>query len=255
MEHVGQGFVELAEAGILDGPVAEETVRRSLRPLLDAGADRIVLVLRTHYPFLRNVIQRVAGPDVRIIDPAPAVARHLVDVMREEGLPLSEAATPAGPATGRAALQANLASSLSPQATTPPPNGSSTSFLRRTASATAGNNHHNRQQKATAKTHRKWNQTTESTSKTSPTAQTSTRRRLGKILLRNRAGRTTHRGLQHVLQKSTGEQQVGCGERHTKEAIECIIENLGARREPEFYEKVPPWRGICRNSASTSPPP
>ena len=100
VEHVGQGFVELAEAGILDGPVAEETVRRSLRPLLDAGADRIVLGC-THYPFLRNVIQRVAGPDVRIIDPAPAVARHLVDVMREEGLPLSEAATPAGPATGK----------------------------------------------------------------------------------------------------------------------------------------------------------
>ncbi|MBS7292072.1 MAG: glutamate racemase [Bacteroidales bacterium] len=100
VEHVGQGFVELAEAGILDGPVAEETVRRSLRPLLDAGADRIVLGC-THYPFLRNVIQRVAGPDVRIIDPAPAVARHLVDVMREEGLPLSEAATPAGLATGK----------------------------------------------------------------------------------------------------------------------------------------------------------
>ena len=99
VEHVGQGFVELVEAGILDGPVAEETVRRSLRPLLDAGADRIVLGC-THYPFLRNVIQRVAGSDVRIIDPAPAVARHLVDVMREEGLPLSEAATPAGPATG-----------------------------------------------------------------------------------------------------------------------------------------------------------
>lgn len=100
VEHVGQGFVELVEAGILDGPVAEETVRRSLRPLLDAGADRIVLGC-THYPFLRNVIQRIAGPDVRIIDPAPAVARHLVDVMGEEGLPLSEAATPAGLATGK----------------------------------------------------------------------------------------------------------------------------------------------------------
>ena len=81
VEHVGQGFVELVEAGILDGPVAEETVRRSLRPLLDAGADRIVLGC-THYPFLRNVIQRVAGPDVRIIDPAPAVARHCLSSRR-----------------------------------------------------------------------------------------------------------------------------------------------------------------------------
>ena len=85
VEHVGQGFVELVENGILDGPVAEETVRKSLQPLLEAGADRIVLGC-THYPFLRKVIQRVAGPDVTIIDPAPAVARHLLDVMREEGL-------------------------------------------------------------------------------------------------------------------------------------------------------------------------
>ena len=43
VEHVGQGFVELVERGILDGPEAEETVKASLQPLLDAGADRIVL--------------------------------------------------------------------------------------------------------------------------------------------------------------------------------------------------------------------
>ena len=90
VEHVGQGFVELVENGILDGPQAEETVRKSLQPLLDAGADRIVLGC-THYPFLRNVIQRIAGPDVQIIDPAPAVAKHLIEVMKEEGLPASVA--------------------------------------------------------------------------------------------------------------------------------------------------------------------
>lgn len=103
VEHVGQGFVELVENGILDGQRAEETVRNSLQPLLDAGADRIVLGC-THYPFLRDVIQRVAGPGVQIIDPAPAVARHLIDVMKEEGLlsPVAEpdspvASTPAAP--------------------------------------------------------------------------------------------------------------------------------------------------------------
>ncbi len=92
VEHVGQGFVEIVENGILDGPLAEETVRKSLQPLLDAGADRIVLGC-THYPFLRSVIQRVVGPDVQIIDPAPAVAKHLVEVMKEEGLLSSVAST------------------------------------------------------------------------------------------------------------------------------------------------------------------
>ncbi|MBQ0096592.1 MAG: glutamate racemase [Bacteroidales bacterium] len=76
VEHVGQGFVELVEKGILDGPEAEATVRASVTPLLDAGADTIVLGC-THYPFLEPVIRRVAGPDVEIINPAPAVARQV----------------------------------------------------------------------------------------------------------------------------------------------------------------------------------
>lgn len=101
VELVGQGFVELVENGILDGQQAEETVRKSLQPLLDAGADRIVLGC-THYPFLRDVIQRVAGPDVQIIDPAPAVARHLIEVMKEEGLLVSGDVASTGSATTRA---------------------------------------------------------------------------------------------------------------------------------------------------------
>lgn len=84
-ERVGQGFVELVERGVLEGPEAERTVRDSLQPLLDSGADRIVLGC-THYPFLKDVIQRLSGPSVQVIDPAPAVARHLLDVMEAEGL-------------------------------------------------------------------------------------------------------------------------------------------------------------------------
>jgi len=84
-EHVGEGFVRLVERGELDGPAVEHTVRASLQPLLDAGADTIVLGC-THYPFLRPVIERIAGPDVRIIDPAPAVARQLLNVLQERGL-------------------------------------------------------------------------------------------------------------------------------------------------------------------------
>lgn len=89
VEHVGEGFVELVENGILEGPEAEETVRRSLRPLLDAGADRIVLGC-THYPFLRPVIEAVAGPGVQVIDPAPAVARQTVRMLEKDCIPTDE---------------------------------------------------------------------------------------------------------------------------------------------------------------------
>jgi glutamate racemase len=89
VEHVGQGFVELVENGILDGPEAEATVRASLQPLLDAGADTIVLGC-THYPFLQPVIERVAGPGVKVIDPAPAVARQTLRILQEKGIPTGE---------------------------------------------------------------------------------------------------------------------------------------------------------------------
>ena len=89
IEHVGEGFVELVENGILDGPEAEKTVRTSLQPLLDQGADIIVLGC-THYPFLQPVIERLAGPGVRVIAPAPAVARQTVRVLQEKGIPTGE---------------------------------------------------------------------------------------------------------------------------------------------------------------------
>ena len=61
--------------------------------LLDAGADTIVLGC-THYPFLEKTIRKVAGEcvperEINIIDPAPAVARHLVEVMAEEGISMA----------------------------------------------------------------------------------------------------------------------------------------------------------------------
>jgi glutamate racemase len=90
VEHIGQGFVELVESGNTDGQSAESTVRESLMPLLEAGADTIVLGC-THYPFLIDTISKVAISEfpersVTIIDPAPAVARHLLEVMKEDGI-------------------------------------------------------------------------------------------------------------------------------------------------------------------------
>ena len=75
VEHVGEGFVELVENGILDGPEAYATVKASLQPLLDAGAP---------------VVEAVAGPGVQVIDPAPAVARQTVRLLEKDCVPLDE---------------------------------------------------------------------------------------------------------------------------------------------------------------------
>ena len=82
VEHVGRGFVELVEKGVFDGAEVERTVRAAVEPLLAEGADTIVLGC-THYPFLEPVIRCVAGPDVEIINPAPAVARQTAKVLAD----------------------------------------------------------------------------------------------------------------------------------------------------------------------------
>lgn len=85
VEHIGQGFVELVENGTVTGPEAEAVVEQSVRPLVEAGADTIVLGC-THYPFLSETIMKVAGRPITLIDPAPAVAKHLLEVMQENSL-------------------------------------------------------------------------------------------------------------------------------------------------------------------------
>ncbi|NIC43079.1 glutamate racemase [Aquabacterium sp. A08] len=70
------GWVERVERGELDGPDTEAAVAEHLAPLLAQHADTLVLGC-THYPFLRPVIERVAGPGVAVLDPSAAVAREL----------------------------------------------------------------------------------------------------------------------------------------------------------------------------------
>ena len=59
--------------------------RASCTPILAANADTIVLAC-THYPFVIEPIRRIAGAHVNVIDPAPAIARHLGSVLRVQGL-------------------------------------------------------------------------------------------------------------------------------------------------------------------------
>lgn len=96
VESVGHGWVDLVERGMLEGPEAEKRVKAAVQPLLDEGADCLVLGC-THYPFLMDTIRKVAGPSVQIIDPAPAVARQTLRVMDEEGLVSSYSQTNSTP--------------------------------------------------------------------------------------------------------------------------------------------------------------
>lgn len=73
-------FVKLVERGELDTPRAHAIVEEETQPLLDAGADVLVLGC-THYPFLRPVIEQQAGPQAKVIDSGQAVARHVQELL------------------------------------------------------------------------------------------------------------------------------------------------------------------------------
>ncbi len=79
------GLVEHIEEADLDGPELRRMVEGYIRPMLDAGADTIVLG-STHYVFLKPVIAEIAGAHVSLIETGAAVARQLARVLDERGL-------------------------------------------------------------------------------------------------------------------------------------------------------------------------
>lgn len=70
------GLAEHIERGDLDNAQTEKLLRRFIEPLLQEGADAIVLGC-THYPLVAHIVQRIAGPGVTVIENGTAVAREL----------------------------------------------------------------------------------------------------------------------------------------------------------------------------------
>lgn len=64
-------WVELVESGVVSGEAARSAVTRVLDPMIENGADVVVLAC-THFSFLAPLIS--SEYEVGVIDPAPAVA-------------------------------------------------------------------------------------------------------------------------------------------------------------------------------------
>jgi glutamate racemase len=79
------GLVAEIEAGRANGPEARRILKNALDPMLVEGMDTVVLGC-THYPFSFDTIREIVGPKVRLIDPAPAIARRVGSILKEMGL-------------------------------------------------------------------------------------------------------------------------------------------------------------------------
>jgi glutamate racemase len=78
------GLVRQIEAGEFDTPRTEAMLHGWLDPMVERNIDALVLGC-THYPLIRPLIQRIVGDGVRVIDPAPAIARRVESILKDDG--------------------------------------------------------------------------------------------------------------------------------------------------------------------------
>jgi glutamate racemase len=85
LQHTCPGLVGQIEKGDLEGNETRAILEDALRPMLERGIDTVVLGC-THYPFVIPLIERIVGESVRVIDPAPAVAKQAKRLLEAGGL-------------------------------------------------------------------------------------------------------------------------------------------------------------------------
>jgi glutamate racemase len=78
-------FVPLVEEGWFDHPVTRLTATEYLKPVLAERVDTLVLGC-THYPLLKPLLQEAAGPEIRLIDSAEAMAAITAGLLAETGM-------------------------------------------------------------------------------------------------------------------------------------------------------------------------
>lgn len=81
-------FVALAEEGLTEGPIAELVAKRYLDPLLskESSQPECLVLGCTHFPALKEVIAKIAGPHIRLVDSAATTAAAVEALLREKDL-------------------------------------------------------------------------------------------------------------------------------------------------------------------------
>lgn len=85
LQNTCPGLVQQIEQGNLNGEETRRILNNALIPMLEKNIDTVVLGC-THYPFVIPLIQQIVGENVRVIDPAPAVAKQVRRVLEAQGL-------------------------------------------------------------------------------------------------------------------------------------------------------------------------
>jgi len=84
-QHTCPGLVSQIEKGDLDSAETRAILEDALLPMLAKNIDTVVLGC-THYPFVIPLIEQIVGENVRVIDPAPSVAKQAKRLLEAQGM-------------------------------------------------------------------------------------------------------------------------------------------------------------------------
>ncbi|MCF6191399.1 MAG: glutamate racemase [Cocleimonas sp.] len=79
------GLVEQVEACELNNPETNKLLKKYIEPLLEQGADALILGC-THYPFLLPAIRKIVGSDIEILETGKPVAEQLKRILIQNDL-------------------------------------------------------------------------------------------------------------------------------------------------------------------------
>jgi glutamate racemase len=84
-QHAAPLLVPLVEEGWIEDPLTNLVLHRYLQPLLQQQIDTLILGC-THYPILKNAIQKICGSGVQLVDSGNSLSRRIFQDMKEQRL-------------------------------------------------------------------------------------------------------------------------------------------------------------------------
>jgi len=83
VEQIGEGIVELIEAGKKDSTEMELLLNKFMQPMIRAKIDHLVLGC-THYPYIIPILKKLLPSNIRIIDSGEAVAKQTKNILLQQ---------------------------------------------------------------------------------------------------------------------------------------------------------------------------
>lgn len=78
-------FVPLADEGWVEGEIIESIAEKYLSTIKETGIDVLVLGC-THYPLLKNTIQKIVGGEITLVDSAEETSKQIKEILNKKDL-------------------------------------------------------------------------------------------------------------------------------------------------------------------------